>query len=1797
MRLIRKYHKYIAAFLLLNVLNYLFFPTRLLASAPTTPEVTGFEPIENVDLVNLTSGDFNYNKLLLNVPSASSGFPLSMSYHAGISPNQEASWVGLGWSMNVGAISRRRVGFPDDWKDVEEKWTEHWVGGTTTVASVSLTAPVYEDGADKINLTLGLNYVKDTYKGSALGYEVGLSESYAEGIAQVGYTYRSNRILGNSLTLWGSVGIPLNKKNGGKYGLGVSGSVTLQGDKLHTSTGLSLSYNNSISANYSSDGSFNIGSSNAMIVSSYSKQGHVSNSTSGFNAFIPFSLNINENKHSSGVNVSFNQTTYRIDESDQSFINGALYFPDQVNDISYYDNRVYDISDSPELNIPGENELRDKDYPRYNLGNEMLMGGTFPNYDGYMINTQGISGGIKPVNYLENLPRQNVKITAGDEEVYKVKQYVGKETSLPENEDLPEFSFSEFSNYYIYDRDNNEKFNAPLTSDPLQYDFYDSEIETVLDKNPSINDNSVPQGKYVKWFSNADIVENRHTPYGFMENVPSTFKRADMNPDLIGGFLATNTSGMTYHYSLPAYIKNEEVHQYHVYPLEKNPDDPSRWIKNIRTIKESYAYAWHLTGVTGPDYVDRGGGSDGSSPNGILDDADWGHWVKFDYGLWTDQYNWRIPEIGYNESYDGNFKSFNKGQKEIYYLNKITTSTHTALFIKDIREDGHGLADMTDHNSSFSAPSGGPFPAALLKLSKIVVIPNKQLPELNMSLNNSYSGTHPNYGGNVLLSENISSSEWKQINNSILDGVDFNTDYSLMPDVPNSFLNDYYPNGSRNNVLSGKLTLKSTQSIGKGGLTPVPAEQYSYKNPTESFCQDCSDYWGYYKSDFNDEIRETNLKQMPTLESAKKIDSWSLNNIKTALGGTFNINYEADDFGEVSLEGKTSLSFSSFTNEGMPTNQFKASFNGLTSGDLSKLFYVEQNVSAVAVITDATHKKWKMSLVFDDLCKDIFHFQLNDLNYYMNEYKVLAVNEDHIVLQLVDFDSDFIDYSVPTYSEVSGQPDGDPKWNCGGPLCDKVGGWTRTYKDFIGGEIYFNVKDNNIGGGLRVKSIEISSEIDAVTKIYTYEYTDGQKSSGSAPYIPVQLNQFDALNYPDFYKDKTMWYKGGEECEPPIWPWVFAPLAKEVKVVSEKVLDWVNPRESGSLTLPLKEEFIQFKRSKILNKARVLQRLVSNEVIYRRVKVGVVEKRGTNFYNQGYDVYEFQPFSEAMAGVTYFAQESFEGGTASGETYRSMNRKGVHFQNLLGAVGSLKYHAKYDNNNKLLSSIQYIGLHDALIDQSNFMERYEQLLTSRFKSQGIFSQVYINGRLIPYDESVKNDLPNYKFDLVGMISKQTDYPTIPYKLIHTDHRKGIVTQTQNLEFDFYTGAPTKILSEDEIGNKSLTYTIPAYQLNSSKSNAVAAFPEMGLKSKNLNYKNMLSQEGASFQFSIDKNFDADVDLNVSDNIKGLFGAALQTWSDSLPLKIVDGPVLSHGPKGLFRKKLSYSYIGNGNKLNGDGTLEVTISDITNLRVNNIGILDVSGQQGWQESAEVLIYDAYSHALESKDINGNKAASKFDKHSKQILATAANSSYTEFAYSGAEDWDGGTSLGGGVLRNSSSVLSANSNGYSAHTGDKSFGMSSGTKGVGYFIDPLVKGRNYVLSFWSTRDDCQIGYKYDESGGEILIQGETLGKVNGWYLIEAIIPAGDHSNMEVFTKGAVGAPLFQVDDFRVHPLDASMQSYVYNDRGQLTEILDASNFFKRYEYDAAGNLQTTSIETIQYGIKKLSEHTIEYARNQK
>ncbi|TCC87293.1 hypothetical protein EZ428_21565 [Pedobacter frigiditerrae] len=186
-RRIKRVAQLLLAVWLLNILQPL--TSYALTSGPSQPEAQSFQPAGVTDMVDLFSGDFKYNIPLLDVD----GYPISMSYQSGAGIDDEATWVGLGWNLNVGAINRQLRGMADDFSgdtiitehDVKPKIT---VGGRITGKTEFRGNYIRDDGGKitgasgpKITGSLTFGIFSDNYTGigAEIGANAGISFSRA----------------------------------------------------------------------------------------------------------------------------------------------------------------------------------------------------------------------------------------------------------------------------------------------------------------------------------------------------------------------------------------------------------------------------------------------------------------------------------------------------------------------------------------------------------------------------------------------------------------------------------------------------------------------------------------------------------------------------------------------------------------------------------------------------------------------------------------------------------------------------------------------------------------------------------------------------------------------------------------------------------------------------------------------------------------------------------------------------------------------------------------------------------------------------------------------------------------------------------------------------------------------------------------------------------------------------------------------------------------------------------------------------------------------------------------------------------------------------------------------------------------------------------------------------------------------------------------------------------------------------------------------------------------------------------
>jgi hypothetical protein len=145
-------------------------PTVLNIGGPSSPEASSFKAVGSDNLVNLFTGDFSYSIPLLDV----GGYPVNLFYNGGIGMEQEASWVGLGWNINPGTVSRSMRGVPDDFNGEDKlKQTQKVKPNRTWGAETGIDGEMIGIKKPKLNLTLGVSY--NNYLGPA--FEIGAGTS------------------------------------------------------------------------------------------------------------------------------------------------------------------------------------------------------------------------------------------------------------------------------------------------------------------------------------------------------------------------------------------------------------------------------------------------------------------------------------------------------------------------------------------------------------------------------------------------------------------------------------------------------------------------------------------------------------------------------------------------------------------------------------------------------------------------------------------------------------------------------------------------------------------------------------------------------------------------------------------------------------------------------------------------------------------------------------------------------------------------------------------------------------------------------------------------------------------------------------------------------------------------------------------------------------------------------------------------------------------------------------------------------------------------------------------------------------------------------------------------------------------------------------------------------------------------------------------------------------------------------------------------------------------------------------
>ncbi|MCD6065593.1 MAG: hypothetical protein K0S33_419 [Bacteroidetes bacterium] len=499
----------------------------------------------------------------------------------------------------------------------------------------------------------------------------------------------------------------------------------------------------------------------------------------------------------------------------------------------------------------------------------------------------------------------------------------------------------------VHQEVNAVKTGMSVSAKKCQFHFENSSIQSVNMSNYTsgtvVNQttNRIHSGTYVKYFTNYEINNNANlysytNKSGYLDYKPitnlSTVRRTlpDQRPDVIGAFQITNTSGITYHYSLPVYQWEDVTASF----------DNNGNSQVMRLASCPYATSWKLTAITGPDYEDANG-------NYTADEGDLGYWISYNYSLWSDNYEWASQR--YNAKSDAlisakmvnlmttstavgnqykknNSLSFGRGQ--VYALNYIKTASHTAYFVKSIRMDEQSYNNVINTSAK---------PIASLKLDRVVLLRNE---DKNLLINSTGMATDPRFDYSTCVSAltdqnfiNVTryTNNKAAIDKAALTTAELGSNYSLakkyIGNINNSFSTSFgyfslwpipghhvsgspLPNsvykvltaytGSTDFNNSGKLTLKKVTIYNLNGEKITPSIDFDYgeslssKNP--DFNVDKTDLWGYYKSDYVN-------SHYVTSASKDYVDAWSLREINTSLGGKIVMTYESDRYHREGFNG------------------------------------------------------------------------------------------------------------------------------------------------------------------------------------------------------------------------------------------------------------------------------------------------------------------------------------------------------------------------------------------------------------------------------------------------------------------------------------------------------------------------------------------------------------------------------------------------------------------------------------------------------------------------------------------------------------------------------------------------------------------------------------------------------------------------------------------------------------------------------------------------------------------------------
>lgn len=885
---------------------------------PSAPEVQTFTPAGIDDLVDPFSGDFSYNIPLLDV----GGYPINLSYHSGAGAEEEASWVGLGWSLNPGAINRSVRGLPDDFKgDPISKEinlaTDNTFGSRMTISGELYGYELLQNLPITVGNSLTIGFQHNNYMG--WDYTVGSSNSIGASLTQgdgklsgsLSLSSGYSRSEGNYIRP--NAGLSFQHQQGEQsdglaMNLGMSATSRKGLESLNFGLGFSKNWNTSMREPAMSVGGVSAGPGSVSVRSSFplhyahpsyvptfdlprvslsgTFSGKIGAELVGFalagevSGYFGFQkLKKNTLKMPAFGYVYAQEAT---DAAALQDINREKDGPYQEKSphlpLPVFTHDIYQASgmgfqgqfrpfrgDVGTLSDPAVNS----DANAASFGAEASFGNLVKaGVDLTITNTQSNSGKWQSGNQAANIFR--FQKNDPDNPLYEPVYFkrVGELTALSNPKVFDDLGA--FQPVYVPV----DKLRAAATlrrGDESGETTFNAAAEVMRRKREARletmsflrADEAQQAGLERSLYSSGGLVlyDDINLTYDVHRRpMPRIDNRRE--PHHISEMSVNREDGTRYVYGLPVYNTEKTEVSFNASGLSPDPgsgmvtytpgtDNSSANRRGLnhyfsKTQTPPYAYAYLLTAVLSPDYVDLTG--NGPSPD------DLGTYTRFSYQQVHDEFGWRMPfgvnqakfEAGHQATDEDDVASYVYGKKELWYLKNVETKNFIAEFHFSDRTD---VRSISDENGAVGS-------TRLQKLDRIVLYNRADVVD---------------HGPDEAIPVKT---------------VYFHYDYSLCSGTPGA--------------SAGKLTLRSVSySFDRSNRSRYNAYTFEYAN-NEPYAPKGYDRWGNYKSPTasldNDHFPYTPLEKSTADTYAA---AWHLSAIHTPANSDIRIQYEADDYGYV----------------------------------------------------------------------------------------------------------------------------------------------------------------------------------------------------------------------------------------------------------------------------------------------------------------------------------------------------------------------------------------------------------------------------------------------------------------------------------------------------------------------------------------------------------------------------------------------------------------------------------------------------------------------------------------------------------------------------------------------------------------------------------------------------------------------------------------------------------------------------------------------------------------------------------